>query len=171
VSEPADPEQNRPGSEPGPVQPRIGDAEREQAIGYLQEHMAQGRLDRTEFDERLTRAFAARTAADLQPLFQDLPDPRPGTGLAPVGPPPWPAAVPTGAHAVHAPSAEPREHMPRGVTIALAAVWPAAILLSVATSFRFWWIWVVAAMVTYFLRQAYAPKSPDDPHDPPAVGR
>ena len=33
---------------------RIGDAERDKAAEYLREHMAAGRLDAGEFDERLT---------------------------------------------------------------------------------------------------------------------
>ena len=155
------------------MQPRIGDAEREQAIGYLQEHMAQGRLDGAEFDERLSQAFAARTAADLRPLFEDLPEPRPAVGLAPVQTPtspPWAAA---GAHALPAPVPEVarRPRTPRGVAVAQAAVWPAAIMLSVLTGFQYWWIWVVAAMVHYLLHQVYGPKPPDESPGPPAVGR
>ena len=157
------------------MQPRIGDAEREQAIGYLQEHMAQGRLDRLEFDERLTQAFAARTAAELQPLFDDLPEPRPGTALTPI--PPAEAAAwtaPTGAHVVPAADATPdaREQMPRAVTVTLAAAWPAAILLSFATGFQHWWIWVVAGLLTYVLRQAFPPEpAAGNQQGPPAVER
>src|SRR5215217_4404881 len=39
---------------------RVGDAERDKAAEYLREHMAAGRLDAAEFDERLTRALSAR---------------------------------------------------------------------------------------------------------------
>ena len=52
---------------------RIGDAERDQAASALSEHFAAGRLDRDELDARLTAAYSARTAADLEPLFRDLP--------------------------------------------------------------------------------------------------
>lgn len=52
---------------------RIGDADRDAAAAALGEHFASGRLDREEFDERLERAWAARTADDLDPLFIDLP--------------------------------------------------------------------------------------------------
>ena len=52
---------------------RIGDAEREQAIGALGEHFAAGRLSKDEFDERGSAAWAAKTSADLAPLFSDLP--------------------------------------------------------------------------------------------------
>ncbi|ABL84106.1 MULTISPECIES: DUF1707 domain-containing protein [unclassified Nocardioides] len=52
---------------------RIGDAEREQAAAALGEHYAQGRLTSEEYAERLDRIWAARTRADLGPIFRDLP--------------------------------------------------------------------------------------------------
>jgi hypothetical protein len=89
---------------------RIGDAEREQAARVLGEHYAAGRLTKEEYDERSDAAFAARTAADLRPLFVDLPSlhaqqpphafarPAPTAQRAPVPPPPsgrWrPPAMP-----------------------------------------------------------------------------
>ena len=54
---------------------RIGDAERESAVAALGEHYAQGRLAKEEYDERSDAAWSARTAADLAPLFADLPTP------------------------------------------------------------------------------------------------
>ena len=59
---------------------RIGDAEREAAISALGDHYAAGRLTHAEFDQRTSQAFAARTNADLWPLFRDLPDLGPGSG-------------------------------------------------------------------------------------------
>ena len=59
---------------------RIGTAEREAAASALSEHFAAGRLDQDELEERLDRAYAAKTGADLEPLFQDLP--RPGLPVA-----------------------------------------------------------------------------------------
>jgi hypothetical protein len=56
---------------------RIGDAEREAAVAALGEHYTSGRITRDEFDERSTRAFAARTHSELWPLFVDLPPLRP----------------------------------------------------------------------------------------------
>jgi hypothetical protein len=56
---------------------RIGDAERERAAAALAEHLAAGRLDADEYTDRVGRAYAARTAVDLQPLFRDLPALRP----------------------------------------------------------------------------------------------
>ena len=59
---------------------RIGTAEREAAASALSEHFAAGRLDQDELEERLDRAYAAKTGADLEPLFRDLP--RPGLPVA-----------------------------------------------------------------------------------------
>jgi hypothetical protein len=70
---------------------RIGTAEREAAASALSEHFAAGRLDRDELEERLDRAYAAKTGADLEPLFQDLP--RPGSPVV-AAPEPDLAAAP-----------------------------------------------------------------------------
>jgi hypothetical protein len=56
---------------------RIGDAEREEAARELGEHFALGRITADEHAERLEQIWAARTAADLAPVFGDLPRPRP----------------------------------------------------------------------------------------------
>jgi hypothetical protein len=54
---------------------RIGDAERELAATALGEHYAQGRITAEEHAERLEQVWAARTRAELQPVFRDLPGP------------------------------------------------------------------------------------------------
>ena len=77
---------------------RLSDAEREAAVSALGEHYAAGRLTREEYDERSDRAYAARTAAEVVPLFTDLPAPHPYAPATPrtarpaTGPAvPWPA--------------------------------------------------------------------------------
>ena len=57
---------------------RVGDAEREAAASELREHYASGRLTLDELNERLDKAFAAKTRADLSVLMTDLPSARPG---------------------------------------------------------------------------------------------
>jgi len=52
---------------------RIGDAERERAAAALGDHYAAGRLDHSEYSERLDAIWTARTQADLDILFHDLP--------------------------------------------------------------------------------------------------
>lgn len=70
---------------------RISDADRDRAVAELSEHFQAGRLTADELDERTGRALQARTAADLAPLFADLPGQQPAvTGAAP-GPAPLPS--------------------------------------------------------------------------------
>jgi hypothetical protein len=52
---------------------RIGDAERERAAAALGDHYAAGRLDHSEYAERLDAIWTARTRRDLDVLFTDLP--------------------------------------------------------------------------------------------------
>jgi hypothetical protein len=56
---------------------RIGDAEREEAAHELGEHFALGRISADEHSDRLEQIWAARTSADLTPVFKDLPRPEP----------------------------------------------------------------------------------------------
>jgi Flp pilus assembly protein TadB len=62
---------------------RIGDADREAAARELGEHFAMGRITADEHGERLDQIWAARTAADLKPVFRDLPRPRPESAPRP----------------------------------------------------------------------------------------
>lgn len=69
---------------------RIGDAERSQVAEALGKHFAEGRLDQHEFDERMERAMAAKTEADLTGLLADLPrlgDQQPPVPQVPARPP------------------------------------------------------------------------------------
>ena len=52
---------------------RIGDADRTAAAEELAEHYAQGRISAEEHSDRLDRIWAAKTRADLAPVFTDLP--------------------------------------------------------------------------------------------------
>ncbi|HET9420104.1 MAG TPA: DUF1707 domain-containing protein [Nocardioides sp.] len=52
---------------------RLSDADRDRAAADLAEHYAQGRLDAEEHAERLDAIWTARTRADLDPIFEDLP--------------------------------------------------------------------------------------------------
>jgi hypothetical protein len=56
---------------------RVGDAEREAAAAELREHYASGRLTLDELNERIDKAFAAKTRGDLNVLMTDLPSRRP----------------------------------------------------------------------------------------------
>ena len=89
---------------------RASHADREQVVGALQAAFVQGRLTVDELHERVGRALAARTYAELAALTTDLPaDPAPARQPAPA-PQPAPArrplnpaarrAVKTGAGAI-----------------------------------------------------------------------
>ena len=51
---------------------RIGDTERQKAMDDLGKHFAAGRLDITEYDNRLTNVAEATMRSDLMPIFSDL---------------------------------------------------------------------------------------------------
>ena len=121
---------------------RIGDAERDRAADYLREHMSVGRLTQDEFDERITAALTARTAADLEPLFSDLPAPKPGQDLAVNPSTPWPAYQPPGTPTT-APNPAALAPMPdnklANVLAAASGVAWILFILSWALGFGVWW--------------------------------
>lgn len=110
------------------MEPRIGDAEREMAGARLGDHYAAGRLEHEEYDERLDAVFSARTRADLDQLFWDLPQP-----AAP--------SVTT--------RATPRAGagFPRWVPVAVIAILVAVAVLKAAP-----WVLLIAAAWFVFLR-------------------
>ncbi len=67
---------------------RVSDAERQAVADRLAEHFSAGRHDQAEFDERVGRAMNAKTRADLNGLFDDLPET--GAPAAASGPHPHP---------------------------------------------------------------------------------
>ena len=56
---------------------RVADGEREEVVSVLRVHAGDGRLDVDELAERVDRALAAKTRADLAALTADLPAPSP----------------------------------------------------------------------------------------------
>jgi uncharacterized membrane protein len=81
---------------------RTSAADRERAIDVLKAGFAEGRLDKDEYDVRVSQAYAARTYADLAVVTGDLPG---GQVMAPVPVPvphwrPAPPAPGTNALAV-----------------------------------------------------------------------
>ncbi|PPK64048.1 DUF1707 domain-containing protein [Actinokineospora auranticolor] len=74
---------------------RVGTSDRERAVEALAEHLAGGRLEISEYEQRCAAATAARVRADLRALFVDLPRPHPTFDPAPT-PAPAPVPVPRG---------------------------------------------------------------------------
>jgi hypothetical protein len=99
--------------EPNPaLELRASDTDRERVADQLREAAGHGRLTMDELDERLERAYAAKTYAELEPLTRDLPAsgtamplPAPasatGSGMARIGGTPgskrWSIAVMSGS--------------------------------------------------------------------------
>jgi len=72
-------------------QMRAADADRHQVADRLRAALEEGRLDLTEYDERLQGAYAAKTYGDLDRLLTDLPNAAP---VVPSPPPAPPTAIP-----------------------------------------------------------------------------
>jgi hypothetical protein len=104
---------------------RVSDAERNEVAEVLSTHYADGRLDATEFKERLDRAMAAKTRADLSGLLTDLP-----------------------RLEVQAPPPPPRPMRARVMTYVLVAVLAAAAWSVVAAPHV---PWVLIVLVAWFL--------------------
>src|SRR5262249_56649984 len=109
---------------------RASDADRDRTAALLREHLAAGRLTSEEFNERLDKAYAAKTMGDLDKLLEDLPGidlyhlpdhsvdrrrgggspfglpwllaPRGGTGISPAWRAAWGSLGPGHLHAVPA---------------------------------------------------------------------
>lgn len=67
-----------PGIPPAPrIETRASDAERDDTIALLREHLFAGRLTQDEFEERTEEACRARFRSDLWHAVRELPVPRP----------------------------------------------------------------------------------------------
>ncbi|NUR01717.1 MAG: DUF1707 and DUF4190 domain-containing protein [Streptomyces sp.] len=63
-----------------------GDADRERAVNVLKDAFAEGRLTQLEYEDRVMRAYQARTYGDLDVVTADIP-PRVAPGPVPAAPP------------------------------------------------------------------------------------
>ncbi|MFG1620678.1 DUF1707 domain-containing protein [Kribbella sp. NPDC049227] len=108
----------------GPL--RIGDTERDQAVAVLSDHFVAGRLTQTEFEERSEQATRARYADDLEPLFDDLPDP---AGLE-VAQGPWSPRT-----------ARPRRRQGPPPFVLLAPILMIALVITAITLAAPWLVW------------------------------
>ena len=80
---------------------RVSDADRSAIADLLGRHYADGRLDNDEFDERVTRAMAAKTSDDFQGLLDDLPGLPDVPSAAPSQPVAPPRRAPARRHRHH----------------------------------------------------------------------
>ncbi|PRY61823.1 DUF1707 SHOCT-like domain-containing protein [Glycomyces artemisiae] len=125
---------------------RISNADRDEAIAQLRAALDEGRIDLGEFDERSLAAYSAKTNAELDLIFEDLPGGRPKVG----------EVVPAAEAPAAAPAARPerREHWIRRVpalrglvTVGAicTAVWAATWIGSGEPGY-FWPIWPILGL-------------------------
>src|SRR4051795_6908231 len=77
-------EPNRPDRPAVPADMRISDAERDQVIGLLRGHCADGRLTLDEFGDRVTEVLDAKTVGDLELVTRQLPVVLPASSMTQV---------------------------------------------------------------------------------------
>jgi hypothetical protein len=122
-----------PGSSAQP-QMRASDADRDAILSELSTNFQEGRLSSAEFDDRSSKALAAKTMGELGVLTTDLPSGQPA-------PPPPETAQ----------SYRPRRSSPQPpVVVAVAAVAIVAIVLGIAgpgTWHHAWWLVLVVLIV------------------------
>ncbi|MBO0806002.1 MAG: DUF1707 domain-containing protein [Nocardiopsaceae bacterium] len=106
---------------------RVSDAERSKVADLLGRHYSDGRLDKQELDERVSRAMSAKTRADLNGLLDDLPDLDPPAGAGDSG-----GAGPRGNGGLAGPTAPYRLGRRRGRAHPILIVVAAVILSSMA---------------------------------------
>jgi Domain of unknown function (DUF1707) len=145
---------------PGEARIRASDADRDRTAAALREHLAAGRLTVEEFDERLDRAYAAKTLGQLDELMADLPasdlGQLPGSSLD------RPAADPmlAGRHpgwSIQAPPGRfpPARRMPWGSWLAISLVLLMIWVASGATG-GLWFLWVVIPLGALILARSMA---------------
>jgi|SRR4051812_15639324 len=143
---------------------RASDADRAAVADALGRHMTAGRLTVAEYDERLARAYAARTYGDLAELTADLPAPAPAPAAA------QPTPVPTGCGAS---SWGPGGGRPWGVgrqaawaswlstAVLVIGIWA---LISISSGWQFPWpLWVIVPWGLVLLSRSLGGRPGRDP--------
>jgi Domain of unknown function (DUF1707) len=125
-----------------PPHVRVSDGERERVAAELREHFAQGRLDTDELEERLARAYGARTVQELEALRTDLP-PLPATH------------PPRRTELAERRSALARELIQQTGASLVPFLVCTAIWLGTGTNGSFWPAWILVVTVIPLLRQGW----------------
>lgn len=126
---------------------RAGDAERQAVADKLKAALDEGRLDLHEYDERLQRAYAAKTYGDLDGLTADLPGTIPAqrAQVVPQQPQEAPVAAP-GTAEVPGRSGPPWLASYAGVVVVCVVVWAMSSLAS-GEWIYFWPGWMLIPMI------------------------
>ncbi|WP_246607305.1 DUF1707 SHOCT-like domain-containing protein [Paractinoplanes toevensis] len=134
---------------------RAGDGDRKAVSDQLKTALDEGRLDLSEYDERLQRTYAAKTFADLDGLLSDLP------GTVPVQHSQiQPAAAATPAGAPVSPPHSPGRQIAQwagpyaGVILVCTLIW---LITSVSAGHLtyFWPVWMLIPLILGVTGQAF----------------
>ena len=136
---------------------RAADADRAAVATVLGQHMSAGRLTMDEYDERLARAYAAKTYGELDQITADLPS----TDLAPrpAGSSAAPARAPVGAHGGW--DADPHSWRSWLTTSLIVLVIWAATSLATWEFLYFWPVWVIGPWGAVLLAQTLTNRDGD----------
>lgn len=121
---------------------RASDSDRDAAAERLALALSEGRLDLTEYDERLSAAMRAKTVGELARLTEDLP-PVPGSASAPVD------LAEVGS--AHAPAPTWRDRLEpwrgfAGISIILVGIWAVTSVMA-GELLYFWPTWPLGIML------------------------
>lgn len=143
---------------------RAGDADRTAVATTLGEHMSAGRLTVDEYDERLARAYAAKTYGELDQLTADLPkktrDQRPAPAQAQAGARAG-ACGPASRSWGHDTHSSWRSWA--GTSLIVLTIWAATSLANWELLY-FWPVWVIGPWGAILLAQTLGGGGRDDRH-------
>ena len=141
---------------------RAADADRTAVADVLGRHMAAGRLTVAEYEERLTRAYAAKTYGELAELTTDLPDdaaaPAPASGSTVAAQATSPARW--GAHGWHGAGSGDWRSWASTAAIVIA-IWATTSLANWEFLY-FWPIWVIGPWGAILLVQSFTGREDDE---------
>ena len=143
---------------------RAADADRAAVAGVLGEHMAAGRLSLDEYDERLARAYAAKTYGELSELTADLPSanlPEPARRATPEPTAAGSEVVRWGGHW----GGSDWQTWLR-TSLIVVAIWAATSLANWEFLY-FWPIWVMGPWGAVLLAQSFGGDDDDEDDGPP----
>lgn len=119
---------------------RAGDADRQQVADQLKKALDEGRLDLGEYDERIQRAYGARTFADFDGLLDDLPGTVPVQKSQIQPAPPAPGAPVSAAAEAHGRRSGVQPAI--GLFLLCTVIWGISSLAS-GEAYYFWPAWVL----------------------------
>ena len=122
--------------QPSPDRMRAADSDRERVAEQLRSAHADGRLDLTEYDERLQQAWAARTYGELETLTADLPQAQP-----PRAPQTRPEVPQPDRQRGHRRGGRAAVASWASASLICVMIWALVCLSTMSWSYP-WWIWV-----------------------------